>query len=58
MLSPTSSAPSSPSARPTSGSVPSLARLRHPEPEPEHAVPAGRRRTSRDHGRRRHLRLV
>ncbi|CAN7195896.1 hypothetical protein LJR027_000429 [Terrabacter sp. LjRoot27] len=35
-----------------------LARLRHPEPEPEHAVPAGRRRTSRDHGRRRHLRLV
>ena len=40
-----------------------LTRLRRaepgPEPEPEHAAaPAGSRRTSRHHGRRRHLRLV
>jgi len=36
-----------------------LARLRHPEPEPEHAAaPAGSRPTSRHHGHRRHLRLV
>jgi len=39
-----------------------LARLRQPEPgpepEPEPAAAAGSRRTSRHHGRRRHLRLV
>jgi hypothetical protein len=39
-----------------------LARLRQPEPgpepEPEPAAAAGSPRTSRHHGRRRHLRLV
>jgi hypothetical protein len=40
-----------------------LARLRQPEPGPEPepepaAAAAGSRRTSRHHGRRRHLRLV
>ncbi|MBW8731211.1 MAG: hypothetical protein JF622_09570 [Terrabacter sp.] len=36
-----------------------LARLRHPEPEPESATtPTGSRRTARRRARRRHLRLV